>query len=74
MDRRGFLRVAVWTTGGLAGIPLLDGCGGTTDYVSAGNTFRQTNLAATNASYNPTFVIPDMVDAWGSIAVIRYGG
>ncbi len=65
MDRRGFLRASAWTTGGLVGLPLLHACGGTTDYVSAGNHYQQANLAASNASFNPTFLIPDMIDAWG---------
>lgn len=65
MNRRGFLRATAYTTGGLMSIPLLSACGGTNEYVSAGNTYKQANLAASTADYDATFLIPDMVDAWG---------
>ncbi|MFI6869526.1 TIGR03118 family protein [Nocardia sp. NPDC050406] len=45
------------------------GCGGATDTEDvaalAGNTYAQTNLAATKASYHAQFTFPDMVNAWG---------
>jgi uncharacterized protein (TIGR03118 family) len=65
MNRRGFLRASALTTGGLVSLPLLNACGGTTDRVSAGNTYMQTNLAASTEAYNAKFLYPDMVDAWG---------
>lgn len=66
MDRRDFLRMSAWSAGSLAALPLLDACGGgASEEVSAGNVYRQTNLAASSASYKPLFVLPDMVDAWG---------
>ena len=65
MDRRGFLRASALTTGGIVGLPLLQACGGSTDRVSAGNAYRQANLAASTSAYNANFLIPDMIDAWG---------
>jgi uncharacterized protein (TIGR03118 family) len=65
MDRRGFLRAGAYTTGGLLSVPLLQACGGTTDYISPGNRYIQANLAASDPSYNPVFLFPDMIDAWG---------
>lgn len=65
MDRRRFVKNTLWAGGGLVSMPFLSACGGGTDEVSAGNLYRQTNLAASNALYNPTFLIPDMIDAWG---------
>ena len=65
MDRRGFLRATAYTSGGLAALPLLSACGGTTEYVSAGNQYAQANLASSNPAYNPTFLLSDMIDAWG---------
>ncbi len=65
MDRRRFVKTSLWTAGSLASLPLLNACGGSTDMVSAGNRYKQANLAASNPLYEPTFLIPDMVDAWG---------
>jgi uncharacterized protein (TIGR03118 family) len=45
---------------------LLSACGGGgSEAPASGNAYRQTNLAATSASYNALFTYPDMVDAWG---------
>ena len=45
---------------------LLSACGGGgSEEPAAGNAYKQTNLAATSASYNALFTYPDMVDAWG---------
>lgn len=45
---------------------LLAACGGGgSEEPASGNAYKQTNLAATTASYNALFTIPDMVDAWG---------
>ncbi len=65
MNRRGFLRVGLASAGSFAALPLLHACGGTNDKVSSNNRYLQSNLAATNASYDPVFLIPEMVDAWG---------
>ncbi|HTP38492.1 MAG TPA: TIGR03118 family protein [Steroidobacteraceae bacterium] len=65
MDRRRFVKQALWAGGGLASLPFLDACGGSTDQVSPRNAYRQANLAASSAAYDPTFLIPDMIDAWG---------
>jgi uncharacterized protein (TIGR03118 family) len=37
----------------------------TTKKKTAGNTFSVTNLVASNASYDPLIVDPDLIDAWG---------
>ena len=52
---------------GSIGAPLLlSACGGGgSEEPAAGNSYKQTNLAATSASYNALFTYPDMVDAWG---------
>ena len=71
MNRRDWLRrsaaFGAWSGLGVLGAPLmLAGCGGGgSESLASGNSYRQTNLAATNASYAPLFVIPGMVDAWG---------
>ena len=73
MKRRDFVRLGAQLTGGLATVPLLQACGGggelTGDTVvpprAIKNAYRQTNLAATKASYGAAFTLPDMVDAWG---------
>ena len=50
-----------------AGAPLLlTACGGGgNEDGAADNSYRQTNLAASNASYKAAFTCPDMLDAWG---------
>jgi uncharacterized protein (TIGR03118 family) len=48
---------------------LLTACGGgsagTGDVVSATNRFKQTNLVASAARFNPLILEPRMIDAWG---------
>ena len=67
MDRRGFLKAGAWSAGSIATLPLLNACGGgANEEVTAGNKYKQANLAASNASYNALFTFPDMVDAWGT--------
>lgn len=41
------------------------GSGGVGSVPAAQNRFKVTNLAATSASYNALFTLPDMIDAWG---------
>ena len=67
MKRRGFLRAGVWSVmGSVAPLPLLSACGsGDTEKVSAGNAYKQANLAASSDSYGAPFVIPDLIDGWG---------
>jgi uncharacterized protein (TIGR03118 family) len=73
MDRRVFLKLGAWSVGSFAGLPLLEACtGGGSEKVSATNLYKQTNLAASNESYNALFTYPDMIDAWG--AAIRPAG
>jgi uncharacterized protein (TIGR03118 family) len=76
MDRRTFLDFA-GRYGGAAftatltstGSSLLQACGGSDDSPvvprALKNSYRQTNLAATSATYRAQFTIPNMVDAWG---------
>lgn len=69
MNRRDLLRrsaaYAGWAS--VAGSPFaLAGCGGGgNEETSDANAYRQTNLAASSEAYEPLFVYPDMVDAWG---------
>ena len=71
MDRREWLRrSAAWSAmasiGSVATPLMLAACGGGgSESRAPGNAYKQTNLAATSASYNAVFTIPDMVDAWG---------
>jgi hypothetical protein len=73
MKRRDFMRVSTRAAGGLAALPLLQACGGggqadgqtVVPPLAVKNSYRQTNLAASKASYGAAFTLPDMVDAWG---------
>lgn len=71
MNRRQLLQrsaavSALSSIGAISGPLLLAGCGGGgSESRAAGNSYKQTNLAATSASYNALFTYPDMVDAWG---------
>ncbi len=57
----------------VASLPLLQACGGGGDLngntvvpsPALKNAYRQTNLAATSATYGAQFTLPGMVDAWG---------
>ncbi len=66
MNRRDLLRrsaaFAAMTSGGV----VLTACGGGgSEPRAAGNAYRQTNLAASDAKYGAAFLYPDMIDAWG---------
>jgi hypothetical protein len=73
MKRRDFMRLSAQAAGGLATLPLLQACGGggepdgnsVVPSLAVKNSYRQTNLAASNASYGAAFIFPEMVDAWG---------
>lgn len=62
MNRRDFLRRGAHLTGGFAVLPFLPACGG--DDASA-NAYRQSNLVASSAAYEPLIVEPGLVNAWG---------
>ena len=61
MDRRTLLKRAaapgpsVW----------LAGCGGGGESVAAGNSYKQSNLVANSAAYQPLILEPRLIDAWG---------
>jgi uncharacterized protein (TIGR03118 family) len=66
MNRRDLLNRALWATAGLAATPWITACGGGgSEPVSANNRYRQSNLVANNAAYNPLIIEPDLIDAWG---------
>lgn len=51
---------------GAGSTALLSACGGGGgDEVAAGNRYRQTNLVASNAAFDPLFLDPTLVNAWG---------
>ncbi|CAN5501489.1 TIGR03118 family protein [soil metagenome] len=54
-------------TSGAAATALLAACGGggNGEQVSSDSGYRQTNLVANKASYEPLILQPDLVDAWG---------
>lgn len=67
MNRRELMRRSMSFALGSAAAPLfLSACGGDGgEPNAAGNRYRQTNLAASNASYGAPFVYDDMIDGWG---------
>ena len=68
MDRRQWLKrsAACSALASVSGSFALVACGGGgNESPAAGNSYRQTNLAASSAKYSPLFLYPEMVDAWG---------
>lgn len=62
MKRRLFLEAGTAATAGL----WLSGCGGGgNEDVASGNSYRQTNLVASSAAYQPQILEPDLIDGWG---------
>jgi len=64
MKRRFFLQAgaAMGSSAWLAGC---GGGGGDGEDVAPGNSYRQTNLVASSAAYNPQMVEPELIDGWG---------
>lgn len=72
LDRRYFVRWSAQPGAGLASAPLRQACSGgwptgasVAPPLAVHNAYRQTNLAASKASYGAAITFPDRVDAWG---------